>query len=242
MAEQPRQRKRSNQLHRVIASAAARGNICGLEMQTRPEQLGPGCVVNHARSRADQSFDAAWRGERSTGVKSAREPAPLLTVTEELPWNAEICLLGGSGERLPQALLNGVLCAGIGTDVESTNRRNVRGADLARPVSRFQCLGLLAGQPAANLEQNSACRTARAEGQRRGRLPALNPRTPGRRHAHQQRRRCGRHFRWIQHSKSRHCSLHLEKRCVSRRVDANAEFVEYGRTEVRKTWAAIMEE
>src|SRR5579859_2783175 len=125
-------------------------------MQTRPEQLCPGCVINHSRPWTDQGFDAPRRGQGSAGVEPARKPTPFLAIPEKLPRNAEIRLLGRSRNWLPQSLPDSVLRTGVRADVEPIDRSNIGGADLTRPVCRFERLGVLGGQPAANLQQHAA--------------------------------------------------------------------------------------
>ncbi|MFE0514157.1 hypothetical protein [Streptomyces sp. NPDC058964] len=84
-AEQPGQRDRANQLQRIEQPRPVLRKICGRQIQSGPQQLGPDLVRNHAPVWAEQSGDAARGGQRALGVEPPGQTFPLLAVSEEHP-------------------------------------------------------------------------------------------------------------------------------------------------------------
>ena len=69
--EQPGQRDRADQLHRIVGVGGVAGQIGGVQVQSSPQQLGPHVVGDHAGIGADQGGDAARHCQRPVRVEPA---------------------------------------------------------------------------------------------------------------------------------------------------------------------------
>ncbi len=175
--EQPRQRDRPDQLHRVVGVGAA-GQVASIEVQPGPQELGPYLVGDHPRVGADQRGDAARQRERAAGVEPAREPFPFLAVAEEHPGGHQDMRFGARGDRLPGAGLDVVTALDVVTDRHPVDSGDPGGAGLPGPLCRLGDLRVFGCQPPAGLRHDRADNRPHPRRQRRGRLPAFHPRSP----------------------------------------------------------------
>ena len=131
--EQPGQRDRPDQFHRVVGVGAA-GQVGGLQVEPGPQQLGPYLVGDHPRVGADQGVDAARDGQRPVGVEPAREPVPFLAVAEEHPGRHQHVSLGARRDRLPGAGMDMVAALDVVADGHAVHGGDPGGAGLPGPL------------------------------------------------------------------------------------------------------------
>ena len=178
--EQPGQRDRADQLHRVVGACGGAGQVGVGQVQPGPQQLRPDVVGDHSRVGADQCCDAARHDQRAGRVEAAGEPLPFLAVAEERAGGHEDVRLGARGDRGAGAGPETVVALDVVTDPHPVHRGDPGGAGLAGPLPRLGDLRVLGGQPPSGLGEDAADDGAHLRAERRGGVPAFDPPGPGR--------------------------------------------------------------
>ena len=178
--EQPGQRDRTDQLHRIVGVGGVAGQIGGVQVQPRPQQLGPHLVGDHAGIGADQGGDTAGHCQRPVRVEPAADPVPFLAVAEEHSGGGEDALLGARGDRGAGAGDEAFPALHVVADGHPVHRGDPLGTGGPGPLAGLGDLGVLGGKPAPGLGHLGANGRADPRGQCRGGMPPLDPVRPRR--------------------------------------------------------------
>jgi hypothetical protein len=150
--EQPGERDRADHVDRV--GSGSYRQVGGVEVESRPEKFGPEVVGDHPRVGSPQSPDAARGFQCSRGVETARDPFPVLDIAEEGAGDADVGafrLLRQRFSELFGAALTPVLRLDVFADTHAVDGGNPGSAGLPCPLSGFGNVGMVGGDPAADL-------------------------------------------------------------------------------------------
>src|SRR5271167_751695 len=114
----------------MLAADRVGVDVAVLQVEARPQQLGPDIVGDYAWVGADESADAARGGQRASGIEPSGDPAPLLAVAEELACPGEQAALGARHQRIPDAVSQGVVVLGVVADAQAVDGGNPGRAQL----------------------------------------------------------------------------------------------------------------